>query len=158
MATEKTYQLLTIARRRLFVKEIITRCTKFELTKRIIELARRARLENLVELKAFVDIGVNRVGNDPKAVYARVTREIFNDGVVHWGRIVAFFALTIYFQRRFDIELEKEVTYFVEEFFPDWMDNRHVPGGWDVVGFLTNYYLRFALYKNVSCYVSFGTQ
>ena len=147
MATEKTYQLLTIARRRLFVKEIITRCTKFELTKRIIELARRARLENLVKLKAFVDIGVNRVGNDPKAVYARVTREIFNDGVVHWGRIVAFFALTIYFQRRFDIELEKEVTYFVKEFFPDWMDNRHVPGGWDVVGFLTNYYLRFALYK-----------
>ena len=114
MATEKTYQLLTIARRRLFVKEIITRCTKFELTKRIVELARRARLENLVELKAFVDIGVNRVGNDPKAVYARVTREIFNDGVVHWGRIVAFFALTIYFQRRFDIELEKEVTDFVE--------------------------------------------
>ena len=121
MATEKTYQLLTIARRRLFVKEIITRCTKFELTKRIIELARRARLENLVELKAFVDIGENRVGNDPKAVYARVTREIFNDGVVHWGRIVAFFASTIYFQRRFDIELEKEVIDFVEEFFPDWM-------------------------------------
>ena len=96
MATEKTYQLLAIARRRLFVNEIITRRTKFELTKRIIELARRARRENLVELKAFVDIGVNRVGNDPKAVYARVAREIFDDGVVHWGRIVAFFALTIF--------------------------------------------------------------
>ena len=105
MATEKTSQLLAIARRRLFAKEIITRRTKFELTKRIIELARRARLENLAELKAFVDIGVNRVGNNPKAFYARVAREIFNDGVVHRGRIVAFFALTIYFQRRFDIRV-----------------------------------------------------
>ena len=71
----------------------------------------------------FIDIGVNRVGNDPKAVYARVAREIFDDGVVHWGRIVAFFALTIYFQRRFDIQFEKEVTDFVEEFLSDWMDN-----------------------------------
>ena len=158
MAAEKTYQLLEIARRRLFVNEIITRRTKFELTKRIIELARRARRENLVELKAFVDIGVNRVGNDPKTVYARVAREIFDDGVVHWGRIVAFFALTIYFQRRFDIELEKEVTDFVEEFFPDWMDNCHVPGGWDVVGFFTNSTFISLSIKLAAAVPHFGTQ
>ena len=42
MATEKTCLLLAIARRRLFVKEITTRHAKFKLTKRIIELARRA--------------------------------------------------------------------------------------------------------------------
>ena len=83
METEKTYQLLAIARRRLFVNEIITRRTKFELTKRIIELARRARQENLVELNAFVNNGLGREGNDLKAVYARVTREIFNDDVEH---------------------------------------------------------------------------
>ena len=80
MATEKTYQLLAIARRRLFVNEIITRSTKFELTRRIIELARRARRENLNELNAFVDIGVKREGNDPRTVYARIVREIFDDG------------------------------------------------------------------------------
>ena len=73
----------------------------------------------LVELNAFVDIGVDREGSDPKAVYARVAREIFDDGIVHSGRIVAFFALTIYFQRLFDIELEKEVFDFGEEFLPD---------------------------------------
>ena len=138
MATEKTYQLLAIARRHLFVNEIFTRRTKFELTRRIIELARRARRENLNELNAFVDIGLNREGNDPRTVYARIVREIFDDGVVHWGRIVAFFTWTIYVQRRFDIDLEKEVTDLVEEFFPDWMDNHHVPGNWDVVGFFTN--------------------
>ena len=87
--------------------EIITRRTKFELTKQIIELARRARREDLAELNAFVDIGVDREGNDSKAVYAGVAREIFDDGVVHRGRIVAFFAWTIYFQRRFGIEMEK---------------------------------------------------
>ena len=46
--------------------------------------------------------------------------------------------MTIYVQRRFDIDLEKEVTDLVKEFFPDWMDNHHVPGSWDVVGFFTN--------------------
>ena len=83
-------------------------------------------------------ISVDLEGKDLKAVYARVAREIFDDGVVHWGRIVTFFALTIYFQCRFDIELGKEVTDFVKKFFPDWMDNCHVPGGWDVVAFFTN--------------------
>ena len=58
---------------------------KFELTKRTPELACRTRLENLVELKAFVDVGVGREGNDLKAVYARVVRKIFINGVVHWG-------------------------------------------------------------------------
>ena len=67
----------------MYVNEIITRCMKFELTKRIIELARRARQENLVELNAFVDICVEREGNDPKAVYARVVREIFDDDMIH---------------------------------------------------------------------------
>ena len=138
MATEKTYQLLAIARRRLFVNEIMTRRMKFEVTKRIIELARRARQENLVELNAFVDICVEREGKDPKVVYARVVREIFDDDVIHWGRIVVFFAWTIYIQRRFDIEMEKEVTDFVEQFFPDWMDKYNVPNSWDIVGFFTN--------------------
>ena len=121
MATEKTYQLLAIARRRLFVNKIITRRTKIKLTKQIIEFARRARRENSVELNAFVDIGVDREGNDPKAVYARVASEIFDDDMVNWGRIVAFFAWTIYFQCRFGIEMEKEVADFVEECFPNWM-------------------------------------
>ena len=134
----KTYQLLEIARRRLFVNEIVTRRTKFKLTKRIIELALKARRENLVELNAFIDIGVDREGNEPQAVYARVVGEIFEDGLVHWGRIVAFFAWTIYCQRRLDIKMEKEIADFVEEFFFDGIDNRHVPGGWDVVGFFTN--------------------
>ena len=138
MATEKTYQLLAIARRRLFVNEIMTRRMKFELTKRIIELARRARQENLVELNAFVDICVEQEGNDPKAVYARVVREIFDDDVIHWGRIVALFAWTIYIKRRFDIEMEKEVTDFVEQFFPDWMYKYNMPNSWDIVGFFTN--------------------
>ena len=138
MATEKIYQQLAIARRCLFVNEIITRRMRFELTKRIIELARRARQENLVELNAFVDICVEREGNDPKAVYARVLREIFDDDVIHWGRIVALFAWTIYIQRRFDIEMGKKVTDFVEQFFPDWMDKYNVPNSWDIVGFFTN--------------------
>ena len=117
ISTEKTYQLLAITRRRLFVNEIITRRlffneiitrrTKFELTKQIIELAHIARRKNLAELKAVVDIGVDREGNDPKEVYAKVFREIFDDGVVHLGRIVALFALTSSFQLRFDIKFEK---------------------------------------------------
>ena len=138
MATEKTRLLLAIARRRLFVKEIITRHARFELTKRIIELARKARQENLTELDAIAVIGVHRESNDPKAIFAIVVRKIFDDGVVHWGKIVAFFALTIYFQRRFELELENEVIDFVEELFPDLIDNRKVPVGWDVVGFFTN--------------------
>ena len=86
-----------------------------------------------LHLHAFVDHSVDREGNDLNAVYARVAREIFDDGVVYWGRIVAFFALTIYFKRHFDIELEKKVIDFVEEFFPDWMANCHLPGGWDII-------------------------
>ena len=101
---------------------------------------------------------MNRVGNDPKAVFARVAREIFDDGVVHWSIIAAFFALAIYFQRRFDIELEKEVTDFVEEFFPDWMDNCHVPGGWDVVGFFTNSTFISLSIKLAAAVPHFGTQ
>ena len=119
MATEKTHQLLAIARRRLFANEIVTRCTKFELTMRIIELARRPRQENLAKLNAFVDICVDREGNDPEVLYARVVREIFEDSVIHWGRIVVFFAFTY---NAVDIEMEKEVTNFAKEFFPDWID------------------------------------
>ena len=59
MSTEKTYQLLAIARRHLFFNEIIIQRTKFVLAKRIIEFACRGRQENLVELNAFIDIGVN---------------------------------------------------------------------------------------------------
>ena len=154
MATEKTYQLLAIARRRLFVNEIITRRTKFELTKRIIELARRARRENLVELKAFVDIGVNRVGNDPKVVYARVAREIFDDGVVHWGRIVAFFALAIYFQRRF-ARVRKGSHQFCRRIFSR-LDGQ-LSRAW-LMGrrrIFYKLYFHFALYKTGSCRASF---
>ena len=85
----KVFILLQIFLTRLNCPIAMPMRTKFELTKRIIELAHRVRRENLVELNAFIDIGVGREGNDPKAVYARVAREIFNDGVVHWGRIVA---------------------------------------------------------------------
>ena len=85
MSSERIYQLLAIARRRLFVKEIITWRTTFVLTKRIIELACRARWENLFKLNAIVGIGVDRDGNDPKEVHATVVKEIFDDGVVHWA-------------------------------------------------------------------------
>ena len=81
MSTEKTRLLLAIARRRLFVKEILTRRTRFELFKRIIELARRARQENLAELDAIAVIGVDRESNDSKAIFATVVRKIFDDGV-----------------------------------------------------------------------------
>ena len=117
MATEKTYQVFAIAKRRLLVSEIVTRRTKFELTERIVKLAHRARRENLTELNAFVDIGVDHEGNGPKAVYARVVREIFDDGVILWSRIVAFFTWTNYFQLHLNIEMEKKVSDFVEEFF-----------------------------------------
>ena len=139
----------------MFVNEIILRRKKFSLTKRIIELARRARRENLVDLNAFIDIGVDREGNDPKAVKARVAREIFDDDVVHWGRIVAFFTLTIYFQRCFDIKLKNQVTNFVEEFFHDWMDTCRMSVGWDVVGFFTNSTFISLSIKNGSYYASF---
>ena len=160
MTTEKTRLLFAIARRRSLIKEIITRHAKFELTKRIIELARRARRENLVELDAIAVVGINRESNDPKAIFATVVREIFNDGVVHWGKnynvliillyyyhnmIIllvhykfSFFALTNYFQRHFDLELENKVIHFFEELFPDWMDNQQVLVGWDIVKFCTN--------------------
>ena len=155
MATEKTYQLLAIARRRLFVNEIVTWRRKFELTKRIIKLARRARRENLTELNAFVDIGVDQEDNDPKAVYARVEKEIFGDGVILWGRIVAFFAWTIYFQSRFNIEMEKEVSDFSKSFFPI---------GWliticPLVGTSSEFLqtqLSFCFHKTVSCRVLFS--
>ena len=101
---------------------------------------------------------MDREDDDLKAVYARVAREIFDDGVVHWGRIVAFFALTIYFQRCFDIELEKEVISFVEEFFPDWMDNCHLPGKCDVIGFFTNSTFILLSIKLVAAIPHFGTQ
>ena len=114
----------------------------------------------MVELNAFVDISVDRDGNDPKASYVRVAREIFDDGVVglHLGRIVAFFALTIYFQRRFDIELKKEVIDFVEEFFPDWIDNCHAPCGCDVIGFFTNSTFISLSIKLVAAVPHFKTQ
>ena len=156
MATEKIRLLLAIARRRLFVKEIIKCHTKFELTKRIIELPRRARLNNLVELDAIAVIGVERENNDSKAIFATIVRDIFDDGVVHWGKIVAFFALTIYFQRCFDLELENEVIDFIEELFPDWMHNRPVPAGWDVIGFFYKLYFHFAIDKIDGYLVSSG--
>ena len=81
MTTEKTRLLLAIAKRRLLVKEIITRHSKFELSKRIIELARRTRRDNLAELDAIAGIGVDRGSNDSKAIFATVVRKIFDDGV-----------------------------------------------------------------------------
>ena len=74
-----------------------------------------------------------------------------------WGKIVAFFVLKIYFQHRFELELENEVIDFVEELFPDWMVNRQVPIGWDVVGFFTLSF-HFAIDKTDGYHVFSGKQ
>ena len=110
----------------------------FALTRQIIDLAQGARRKNLVKLEAIVGIGVDRDGNDPEAVYARVALEIFDDDNVHLDRIVAFFASMICFQRRFNIDLEKEVTDFNVAFFLDWMDCQNVSASRDAVQFCAN--------------------
>ena len=43
----------------------------------------------------------------------------------------------------------------MEEFFPDWIDNCHVPCGWDIIGFFINSTSILLFIKTSSCHASF---
>ena len=47
-----------------------------------------------------------------------MTREMFSDGVIHKGRVIVFFALTIFIRDRFSLNIDKEARkLMIEHFF-----------------------------------------
>ena len=52
------------------------------------------------------------------------------DGVVHWGRVTVFFAISIFFRDRFNLNLDNEVTNLMSEYFSDWMEEQQSTLRW----------------------------
>ena len=65
------------------------------------------------------------IGDNVKAEFSKIIREMFSDGIR--GRIAVMFAFAIFLQQRFKVNLEETVT-LKEDLLSDWME---VQGGWN---------------------------
>ena len=68
------------------------------------------------------------IGDNVKAEFPKIIREMFSDGIRHWGRIAVIFAFAIFLQQRFKVDLEEETVTLTEDLLSDWME---VQGGWN---------------------------
>ena len=68
------------------------------------------------------------IGDNVKAEFPKIIREMFSDGIRHWGRIAVMFAFAIFLQQRFKVDLEEETVTLTEDLLSDWME---VQGGWN---------------------------
>ena len=93
----------------------------------LLELVNKVIAENRI---TFDDIAETLVVDDATEVYKRLVREMFADGVVHWGRVTVFFALSIFFRERFNLNLDDEAINLMTEYFPDWMEERKCTFRW----------------------------
>ena len=73
----------------------------------------------------FEDVNGNAI-----EVYKRLVREMFADGVVYWGRISVFFALSIFFRDRFNLYLDDEATNLMTLYIPNWIKEQQSTLRW----------------------------
>ena len=96
----------------------------------LLELANIVIAENRVTFDGIAETLVDDVSSNTVEVYRRLVKEMFADRVVHWGRITVFFALTIFFRDRFNLNLDDEATNLMTEYFPDWIEERQSTLRW----------------------------
>ena len=97
----------------------ILKVTPGDLQRILSELVHKVIAENRVTFDSIAETLVDDTGDDATEVYRRLVKEIFAERVIHWGRVTAFFALTIFFRDRFTLNLDDEATNVMSEYFPD---------------------------------------
>ena len=96
----------------------------------LLELANKVIAENRLTFDGIAETLVDDVSSNAVEVYRRLVKEMFADKVVHWGRVIVFIALTIFFRDRFNLNLDYEATNLMTEYFPDWIEERQSTLRW----------------------------
>ena len=96
----------------------------------LLELANKVIAENRVTFDDIAENLVDDTGDDATEVYRRLVKEMFADRVVHWGRVIVFLAISIFFRDRFNLNLDDEATNLMMEYFPDWIEERQSTLRW----------------------------
>lgn len=97
----------------------------------LLELANKVIEENRVTFDGIAETLVDSDDCNAVEVYKRLVGEMFADRIVHWGRITVFFALTIFFRDRFNLNLDDEATTLMSEHFPGWIEEQQSAFRWN---------------------------
>ena len=108
---------------RQLVHEVLTLGPEHKTSKVILDLVNEA-LQN--HFNTF-ESSTRTIGDNVKAKFSNIVREMFSDGIRHWVHIAVMFALVICLQQRFKFNLEEEIVNLTEDLLCDWME---VQGGW----------------------------
>ena len=60
---------------------------------------------------------------------------MFSNGIVHWGREIIFFALTIFIRDHFSLNLDEEAGNLMTEYFLGWIEERSSKKNWKSIQF-----------------------
>jgi hypothetical protein len=103
------------------VKAVLSRNATDKVVKNILETVNEALLCHRTVLR----IAADTAADNPRQIFALLVREMLSDGrVVNLGRIAVVFALAIFFQKRFGIDLESETLSHVEAPLDELVDDR----------------------------------
>ena len=108
---------------RQLVREVLTLSPEHKTSKVILDLVYEA-LQN--HFNTF-ESSTRSIGDNVKAEFSNIVREMFSDGIRHWGLIAVMFAFAIFLQQRFKVDLEEETATLTEDLLCEWME---VQGGW----------------------------
>ena len=108
---------------RQLVHEVLTLSPEHKTSNVILDLVYEA-LQN--HFNTF-ESSTRSIGDNVKAKFSNTVREMFSDGIRHWGRIAVMFAFAIFLQQRFKVDFEEETVTLTEDLLFDWME---VQGGW----------------------------
>ncbi len=106
-----------MATRRL-VREVLYLCPEHKTSRIILDLVYEALQKHLSTFESSVHF----IGDNVKTRFSAIVREMFSDGVRHWGRVAIVFAFAIFMQQRFKVDLEEETTVLIEDFVADWIE------------------------------------
>ena len=109
---------------RQLVHEVLSLNPEHKTSKVILDLVYEA-LQNHLHI---FESSSRLTGDNVKAEFSKIVREMFSDGIRHWGRIAVMFAFAIFLQQRFKVDLEEETVTLTEDLLSDWME---VQGGWN---------------------------
>ena len=101
----------------------------------LYELANKVIEENRLTFDCIAETLVDDDNSNIKEVYRRLVREMFCDGVIHKGRIIVFFALTIFIRDRFNLNIDEEAENLMMEYFPDWIEKQQSVKRWESIKF-----------------------
>jgi hypothetical protein len=103
------------------VKAVLSRNVTDKIAKNILEMVDEALLCYYTVFRTAADTAVD----NPRQTFVLLVRKMLSDDrVVNWGRIAVVFALAIFFQERFGIDLESETLLFVEAPLDKLVDDR----------------------------------